>query len=190
MHLIIIVQTVGTQQFDQGLILYLHLRDIRQIDTCCVTLVFHIQSELILLHRRGEVIHVLHHQVPVTLFGVVAGVLQRLDEERLTHIGDIAGELTHLVGCTAVSVFVSHGQHLIGLERGVQRHITQCPVQRIFRGVEQARALQFLIVGTTHESRYTIQFSGCLIDVAGCSMLLYQRSILGIGSITGNGLIR
>ena len=190
MHLIIIVQTVGSQQFDQGLVLYLCLGDIRQIDTCCVALVFHIQSELILFHRRGEVIHVLHHQVPVTLFGVVTGVLQRLDEERLVHIRDITGKLTHLVGRTAVSVFVSHGQHLIGLERGIQRHITQCPVQRIFRGVEQARALQFLIVGTAHESRYTIQFSGCLIDVAGCSMLLYQRGILRVGSITGNGLIR
>ena len=76
MHLVVIVQAVGTEQADDGLVLHLGLGDIRQIDTCRVALELHVEPELVFLDRRRQIVDVLHHQVPVALRGVVAGVLE------------------------------------------------------------------------------------------------------------------
>ena len=68
---VVIVQSVAAQQAQQGAVLDLLLWDIGEIHTSCVALQLDIETELGLLYRRGEVIHVLHHQVPVALLGVV-----------------------------------------------------------------------------------------------------------------------
>ena len=119
MYLIIIVQSVGSQQLDEHLVFHLCLGDIRKIDTRRVALELHIQTEAILFYSGSQVIHILHHQVPVTLTGIVTGVLQCLDEKCLCDIRHITGELSHLIGCTAIRKFISHGQYLVCLHGGI-----------------------------------------------------------------------
>jgi len=120
------------------------------------------------------------------LRGIVAGILERLDEKRLIDIGDVAGKLAHLIGLPAVGVLVCHGQHLIGLQRSAQRHIAQGRVQGIFGGVEQSCALQFLIVDTSHQS-CSLEHGRGLIDVAGGAQLIHNGRILGVGTIRRHG---
>ena len=75
-HFQVVVQTVGTQHTDKRLVLYLRLWYITKVHTGRIALIFHVQPELFFLHVGGQVVNVLHHQVPVSLCGVVAGVLQ------------------------------------------------------------------------------------------------------------------
>ena len=75
MGLIVIVETVTAQQLQQRLVLHQRIGDIGQIHTCGIALELDVEAELGLLHRRREVVHVLHHQVPVALCGIVRGVL-------------------------------------------------------------------------------------------------------------------
>ena len=63
---------------------------------------------------------------------VVAGVLQRFDEECLVGIRDVARELTHLIGLPTVGVLIGYGQHLICLQCSVQRDVAHGGVDSIF----------------------------------------------------------
>ena len=81
--LVVIVQAVTAQEFDQRRSFHALVREIGQIDARRITLVFDVETELGLLHRRGQIIDVLHHQPPVVLRGVAGGVTQRLDVEGL-----------------------------------------------------------------------------------------------------------
>ncbi len=123
--MVVIVQTVGAQQLDEGHILHLRFRDVGQIDACGVALVLDVETELRLLHRRCQVIHVLHHQVPVSLRGVVTGVLQGFDKQRVAGIAMIGSKLAHLVGHATTGIFVGYSQHLVGLQHGTQRDIAK-----------------------------------------------------------------
>ena len=116
--------------------------------------------------------------------GVVAGVLQRFDEECAVDVGVVAGELTHLIGAAAVSVFVSHGQHLVGLQRGVERDVAQGGVDGVFRRAEQPGALNLLVVGAAHQSG-AVEHRRGLVDVAGIGVAVDHRLILRVGGIGG-----
>ena len=131
-HLHVVVETVGIKVSDDGLVFHLRLRDIGEVNTCGVALELDVEPELLFLHRRGEVVDVFHHQPPVALRRVVAGVLQRLHEEALRDIGDIAGKLAHLIGDTAVGILEGDGKHLVGLQRRLERHVSEAAVHGIF----------------------------------------------------------
>ena len=153
----IVVKTVGTENLYKSLVLNLRFGYITQIDSGCVALELDVETELVLLNRRCKIIYILHHQVPVALLRVVAGVLQRLHEERLIDVGDVRRELTHLIGHASISIFISHSEHLVGLKRGLERNISKRGINRIFRRIEQSRALKFLIVGAAHKSRDAVE---------------------------------
>ena len=65
MGFVVIIQTVGPDQFDNGLFFHLRLRDIGNIHARGVALIPHVEAELVFLHRRCQIIHVAHHQFPV-----------------------------------------------------------------------------------------------------------------------------
>ena len=115
MGLVVIVQTVATQSAQQRGILGLRLGNIADVDTGGVALYLDVEAELLLLDVRCQIVDVLHHQVPVGLLRIVAGVLQGLHVEGFTGIGMVGGKLAHTVGDTAVGILVGHGQHLVGL---------------------------------------------------------------------------
>ncbi|CCY02801.1 unknown [Prevotella sp. CAG:924] len=133
MGLIVVVQTVGADDAEQRGALHLWLRDIRQIDAGGVALVFHIESEVVFLDGRGEIVDILHHQVPVALLRGVAGVLQGFYEEGLAGVGHVGGELTHLIGDAAVGVFIGDAEHLVGLQGRAQGDRAERLVDGIFR---------------------------------------------------------
>ena len=130
---VVIVKAVSTEYLDERLALHLRLWDIGEIDSSGVALVFHVKAELVFLYGGSQVVDVLHHQRPVALRGIVAGVLKRFDEERLGSVCDVAGELTNLIGASAVGIFVGDGEHLVSLQGGPQRDIAHRVVDGVFR---------------------------------------------------------
>ena len=122
--------------------------------------------------------------------GIVRCILQRLHEQRLRGICQIAGKLTHLIGHTARSKLIGDGQHLIRLQTCLQRHVTQCLVHGIFRGRQQSGTRQFLVVCSHLESGDSCQ-NGCrLINVARTGIAVHQFAILAVGSVTWHLLVR
>ena len=124
-YLIIIVQTVTAQHLQQRTVLHPGVRDIGQIYTCRIALVLDVQAELGLLYRRGQIVDVLHHQVPVALGRIVRSVLQRLHKQGLSRLGIVAGKFSHLIGLTACRKLIGYRQHLIGLKTRLQRDIAE-----------------------------------------------------------------
>ena len=151
-RLVVVIKPVGTQHTDDRLVLHLRFRNVVDIDTRGITLIFHIEAELVLFHLRREIIYVLHHQVPVALLWIATGILQRFHEESLLGIGDIRGKLAHLIGHSAIGIFVCHGKNLVGLKTRLQRHISHCLVHGIFRGIEQTGTLQLLEIAAAYQS--------------------------------------
>ena len=127
---VVIVQTVASQSSQQSNVL--HFGYIGQIDTCCIALELDVEAELGLLNIRRQVIDVLHHQSPVLLLWIVAGILQRLHIQRLTGSRPVAGKLTHLIGLSAIGVLIGYCQHLVGLQTGLQRDISHGGIHLIF----------------------------------------------------------
>ena len=179
----VVVQTVGAQHLDEGHVLHLRLGQVGDVNTRRVALELHVESELVLLHVGGQVIDVLHHQVPVALRRIVRRVLQRLHEERLTDVCHIAGELTHLVGLSAVGVFVGDRQHLVGLQRHLQRDVSQCGVHRVFRRVQESCALQLLVVGATRQVGLLVEHGRGLVDVAGADVVVHHRLVFVVRTV-------
>ena len=138
-HAVVIVQTVTAQSTQQGGILRPRVRDIAQVDACRIALVLDVQTETGALNAGCQVVDVLHHQVPVGLVRTVARILQRLDDERLLRIVRLVGsKLTHTEGLSIISELIGHRQHLVSLQRSLQRDIAKGRIQRIFRRGEQA----------------------------------------------------
>ena len=133
MGLVVIVETVAAQELQQRLVLHPGIGDIGQIHTCGITLELDVETEVGFLHRRGQVIHVLHHQVPVALGRIVRGVLQGFHEEGLRGIGQVAGKLTHLIGHATRCELIGHSEHLVRLKTGLKRHVTQRLVHAVLR---------------------------------------------------------
>ena len=187
MGLHVVVQPVGTEEFDEHLVFHLLLGDIREVDARCVALVLDVEPELILLDVGSQVVDILHHEVPVALLRVVARVLERLDEERLRDIGDVAGKLTHLIGDSPVGVFVGDGQHLVGLQR-LDGDVAQGFVERIFRRREEACTLELLVVGAADEAGNGVERGRSLVDIARCGIVVDERGIERVGLVAGHGL--
>ena len=116
MGLVVVIQAVGTDQLDDGQVFHLRLRNIREVHARGIALVFHVEPELVALHRRCQVIHVAHHQLPVRHLRRLARVLERFHVKGVGGIaGDVRGKFSHLVGLAVVRIFIGHGQHLVGL---------------------------------------------------------------------------
>ena len=115
MGLQVAVQPVQSHHSQQRTALQLFLGQISQVGACSVALVLDVELEILLFHVRGQIVHVLHHQPPVALCGTTLCVLQCLHEEHLVGLRLVAGELTHLIGLSVVSIFEGYGQHLVGL---------------------------------------------------------------------------
>ena len=92
-------------------------------------------------------------------------VFQALHQERTRVVFQVGRELAHLIVFALVGVLKGHGQHLIGLQRRAQRNITQIRVESIFRGGEQACALNlFIVVASGHAD--AVEERSRLCDVA------------------------
>ena len=151
MSLHVRVKAVQTHHLQQGDALQGLFGQVGEVGAGGVALVLDVHAEFCLLHTRCQVVDILHHQVPVGLVRIVRRVLQCLDKEAVVGVRHVGGKLTHLVGATAIGVLVGHGEHLVGLQAGLQRDEAQTRVHRVLRGVEQTRAGQFLIVLAAHE---------------------------------------
>ena len=188
MCLVVIVEAVGTKHLNDGLSLHLRFGYISKVDACRVALELDIEAELVALYRRSQIIYVLHHQSPVGLLRIVARILERLHEQRLRSIGIVGGKLAHLIGHAAVCVLIGNGKHLVGLQLCLERYVSESRIYGILRRIEQACLLQFLIVGSAFKSRYGVERSRCLVDVACGSILIHHALILGIGCVGRYGL--
>ena len=189
MGLQVTIQTVQSHHPQQRTALQLFLGQIGEVGAGGVALVLDVELELLLLHIRGQVVHVLHHQSPVALCGTALGVLQGLDEEHLTGLCLVTGKLTHLIGLSVVGVLESHGQHLIGLQASLQRDVAQRCIHRVFARVEQAGRGQFLIVGATVESGHAFERSGHDVDAArGRVDGIDERLVFVVGLVAGDVL--
>ena len=186
MGLIVIVETVTAQQLQQRLVLHQRIGDIGQIHTCGIALELDVEAELGLLHRRREVVHVLHHQVPVALRGIVRGVLQGFHEERLRGLRQVAGKLAHLIGHATRCKLIGHGEHLVGLQTRLQRHVAQRLVHAVLRRCQQPGAGELLIVHTVLKAGDTSQHRTRLVDVARCGVVVHEGLILLVGTVAGH----
>ncbi len=108
MVLVVIVQTVAAQHSEQRLFLHALVWDIGQVYACGITLILDVKTELCTFYCRGQVVHILHHQVPVALRGIVRRVLQRLHKQCLPRLGIVAGEFSHLISLSASRKLVGH----------------------------------------------------------------------------------
>ena len=106
--LVVIVQTVATQHLQQRPILHALIGDVCQVNARRVALELDIKPELGLLYVRGQIVHVLHHQLPVALIRIVRRVLQRLHEEGTLGIRQVIGKLTHLIGHATRGELIGH----------------------------------------------------------------------------------
>ena len=189
MGLVVIVQTVGAQQSDDNHVLHLPLGDIRKIHTGRIALILHVEAEPVFLDRRGQVINVAHHQFPVRHCWCLTGVLQRLHVECVLGVArHVGGELSHLIHLTVVGIFVGHGQHLVGLESSLQRDVAHRPVNGVFRRIQHAGALQFLVAGATFQSIVAVEHRGGLVNVSGIGIGGVQQrieltGIVGCGNV-------
>ena len=118
--LVVVVKTVGTQQPDDGLVAHLRFGDIGKIYASRITLELNVEPELIFLNLRSQIIHILHHQRPVALPRIIAGVLQRFNEKCLMNVSNIARKLAYLIGSSPISILVGDGQNLVSLQRSTK----------------------------------------------------------------------
>ena len=188
--LVIVVQTVTAEQFQQRHVFHPLFRYIYKVYACRVTLVLDVEPEVALLHRRGQIVDVFHHQVPVALLGIVRRILQRLHEEGLTGFGVVTGKLAHLIGLSSVCELIGHGQHLVCLQSRFQRDIAEGFVQCVFRRTEQTGTGELLVVHASLKVADTCQYAAGLVDVTGLGIVARQHLIFGIGGIAGHGLSR
>ena len=76
----------------------------------------------------------------------------------------VGGKLTHPIGLSAIGIFVGNSQHLVGLQAGLQRDISQRGVQSVLRGSQQTgRSLLLIVDATRHD---TVEGRRSLVDVA------------------------
>ena len=179
---VVIIKTVCSEKLDNRLLPYFRFRDIAEINSGRITLILDIKTKLLFLYCVAESIHVLHHQVPVALRGIIAGVLQRFHEQSLFHISAVARKLPHLIGHPSISIFISHSHNLICIDTCDETDIAQSLIDRIFGSIQQTRTLQLLIIGTTCQSG-TIKYRRGLIYITGHPIGSRHCSVLGVGGI-------
>ena len=110
------VQSVEVHHLQEGLVGDIPLGYVVDGHAGGVALILDVEAELVLLHLIGpERIDVFHHQVPDGERGGYGRALQHFQEEALVGIGHIARELAHLIDLPVVGIFISHGQHLVGI---------------------------------------------------------------------------
>ena len=191
MRFVVIVQTVRTDQFDNRLFLHLWLWYIRDVHARGIALVFHVETELVLLHGRGEIIHVAHHQFPVRHLRRLTRVLQRFHEKGIRRIvGNIRGEFSHLISLAVIGVFVCHCQHLICLQGCSQRDVAHGTVQGVFRGIQQSRTLQFLVGISAFQSLMTVEHRSRLVNITRLHVARIQLRIQAVRMIGGRNVRR
>ena len=122
--------------------------------------------------------------MPVAHLRRAGRILQRLHEEHLFGVLAVGGELADLVGLSAVGVFVGYGQHLVGLEGLLQRHIAQCGVERVFRGRELAGRLEFFVVYPTRQPGTVEHLRGGR-NVARAGQFGVERGVERVGVVVG-----
>ena len=123
--LLIVIQTVEVEHFQQGGLLESILWYVTEAHTSSVAQILDVHLELFSLYRHGfQAIDVLHHQVPVRNLGRTRCVFQQFYEQCLVVVFLVCGKLSDLVGLSIVGVFVCHRQHLVGLECVLQGYIS------------------------------------------------------------------
>ena len=191
MCLVVIVQAVGSHQLYQRHVLHLLLRNIRKVHARRITLVLHVEAELILFYGRGQIVHVAHHQLPVRHRRCLTGVLQRLHIKCVRGIArHVGSKLSHLIHLAVISIFEGHGQHLVGLQSGLQRDIAHRLVYRVLRGTEQPDALHLLIRETSFESVMTVEHRRGLLNVSGIGVCGGQQRIQRTGIVGRRNSLR
>ena len=150
-QLVVIIQSVATQHLQQRGTLYALVGYVGQIYTGGVALILNVQAELGFLHSRGQVVHVLHHQLPVGLLRIVRCILNSLHVERLRCLGDVGSKLAHLIGHATRCKLEGHSQHLVGLQSRLQRDISQSLIYCVLRRCEQSGTRQLLVVASVLE---------------------------------------
>ena len=101
-------------------------RQERLQDGCFAVVVVNVnlEAELIYLVSPDRV-NVFHHEVPDFIFGIGDGRFDEFQDERFLPAGTVCGEFAHLVGFSAVGVFVGNAQDFVVVERGIERYIAE-----------------------------------------------------------------
>ncbi len=95
--------------------------------------IFNIELKILLLKLVGtEGIDVFHHQFPHRQVRRNSRASKHLQIKCLRRIGDVAGEFTHLIHFPLIGVFISHTEHLISVEGGFKRNVTESGIEGIF----------------------------------------------------------
>ena len=184
-YLIIIIESVEAEEREEALALQGRFGQVGEVHARGVGEDFDVELELVLLHGGGtEGIDVAHHQVPVAHLRRAGRVLQRLHEEHFLGVLAVGGELADLVGLSAIGVFVGHGQHLVGLEGLLQRHIAQGGVERVFRGRELAGRLEFFVVYPTRQPGAVEHLRGGR-NIARTGQFGVERGVERVGVVVG-----
>ena len=118
---------------------------------------------------------------------IVAGVFERRYEQSLTGIGVVACKLAHLIGHAAVGVFIGYGEYLVGLQRTLQRNVSQGRIDGVFRGREQSGTFEFFVVASAHKSAECVKHRGGSVDVSGGGIGCRHGRIFRVSAIGGNG---
>ena len=180
------IQSVQSHHLQQRGLLQRLLGQVGEIGAGGVALVFDVHAKPVLLYLRCQIVHVFHHQPPVGLRGVVRRILQGLHKQAFVGLSQVGRKLTHLKRLAAVGIFKGHGQHLVGLQAGLQRDIAQGIVQRVFARCEQTCCRQFLVVHATNNPIECFQFGRNKINgTRGRVDVLHQRRIDIVGLIAG-----
>ena len=162
------VQVVQTHQVQQlGVLDFLTQKGVREFPhPRFVVVIFNLEHKILSVKLIGiERINVLHHQVPVGIFGCEVAAFQKFDNQ-VVGVGDaVAGELTNLVTHSIDGVLEGHGQNLVAVERRVQRDVAQLRVDGVLVAVQFAGVLNLLVVAGAGKPLIGKSL-GHLVDVA------------------------
>ena len=110
------VQTVQLHGAEQGSVLQFLLGDVGEVNARAVTLVFDVKAELLAAHAAcAQVVDVFHHQFPAGRLGASGCTLEQFYEQRVGVAAQVGGEFSHLIGGSAIGVFIGNGQYVVGL---------------------------------------------------------------------------
>ena len=150
LHVVVFaVQIVQTHQVQQlGVLDFLAQKGVREFaHTRAVVVIFNLEHKILGVELVGvERINVLHHQVPIGIFGCEVAAFQKFDNQVVGVGNTIAGELTNLVAHAIDGVLEGHGQNLVAVERAVQRNVAQLRVDGVLVAVQFAGVLNLLVV--------------------------------------------
>ena len=170
---VLAIQAVEVHHAQQLLAFYRALRQVLHLRPHRVVAVLDIEFELLLRNAaRTQRVDVLHHQVPCArtlLDRRIIAALQQFEYQRVgcpQFLAAVRGELTHLIHLPAVGVLVCHRQHLVLVQRLLQRDEAQCAVQRVLAARQQPRGLHFLVVLAAVHPFVPLQHAARLLNIA------------------------